>query len=248
MLFTDSFQRLISYDQAVMDSYRDTVNRLKLARHAQELEKNVLQEFINQAEEEKTRLAAMYSDREKLLARIKTEKGLYELALKEMRKAEDDLSKSLAEIKHKQVLKKQGFRLSKGKLPPPVQGRLIRRFGQVETEGFAKGRKAKGITIETTGEAAVRAVYKGRVVFAGYKRGYGNMVVIDHGYKYFTVVSRLDTVVVKKGDRVKQGSLLGSTGDMATLFSKGLYFEVRKGSRSLDPLQWLRPGAYGGRG
>ncbi len=245
MLFTDSFQRLISYDQAVMDTYRSTVNQLKLARHAQELEKNVLQDFIRRAEEEKATLDRLRKDKEALLARIKTEKGLYELALKEMRRAEEKLGQSLASIKHKQELKKQGFRLSKGKLPPPVRGRLLRRFGQVETEGFRKGEKVKGVIIETTGEAAVHAVYKGKVIFAGYKRGYGNTVIIDHGYQYFTVVSRLDTIVVSKGDRVRQGDLLGSTGDMATLVSKGLYFEVRKGSRSLDPLKWLRPGAYG---
>ena len=244
MLFTDSFQRLISYDQAVMDSYRATVNKLKLARHAQELEKDVLQEFIRQAEEEQATLAGLRQNKEALLARIKTEKGLYELALKEMRRAEVELGQSLASIKHKQEVKKQGFRLSKGKLPPPVKGRLIRKFGQVETEGFRKGEKVKGIIIETSGEAAIHAVYKGKVIFAGYKRGYGNTVIIDHGYQYFTVISRLDSIVVSKGDRVKQGSLLGSTGDMATLVSKGLYFEVRKGSHTLDPLQWLRPGAY----
>jgi septal ring factor EnvC (AmiA/AmiB activator) len=244
MLFTDAFERLISYDQAVIESYRQTVEQLKLARHAQELEQSVLQQFINQAEQEKKNLADLYADKEKLLSRLKMEKGLYEQALKEMRKAEEELGQTLARIKHKEDLKKQGFMLNKGKLPPPVKGRLIRKFGQIATSGFSKGTKSKGIVIETTGEAAVRAVYKGTVEFAGYKRGYGNMVIIDHGYQYFTIVSRLDTIVVNKGDKVKKGDLLGSTGDMATLFSKGLYFEVRYGSRAMDPLKWLRPGAY----
>ena len=70
------------------------------------------------------------------------------------------------------------------------------------------------------------------------------MVVIDHGFNYYTVTSRLDTIMVKEGDKVDRGTLIGSTGDMATLFARGLYFEIRTGSTPLDPLQWLKAGTY----
>ena len=243
MLLTDSFKRLIVYDQSVIDTYRDTVVQLQRAKHAHELEKTLLQDFIQQAEEEKNTLHALRMEKEALLARIKTRKGLYELAVKEMRKAESDLGQTLAQIKHKENIKKRGFLLNKGKLPPPVKGSLVRRFGEVVQEGLSKGEKAQGITIETARDAAVRAVYKGKTVFAGYKRGFGNMVIIDHGYKYSTVTARLDAILVEEGDEVKQGTLIGSTGDMATLFARGLYFEIRHESDPLDPLQWLRPGA-----
>jgi len=244
MLFTDSFKQLIYYDQSVIDAYRDSLAELQRTKHAQELEKSLLQDFIRQAEDEKKALQALRIDKEALLARIKTQKGLYELALQEMRKAEADLGHTLARIKHNEDVKKRGFLLSKGKLPPPVTGTLVLKFGEIAKDGLGKGEKAKGITVATASDAEVHAVYKGKVVFAGYKRGFGNMVIIDHGFNYYTVTSRLDTIMAKEGDNVAQGALIGSTGDMATLFARGLYFEIRTGSTQLDPVQWLKAGTY----
>jgi len=244
MLFTDAYKQLISYDQAIIDSYRATVIELERAKQAQELEKALLQNFIRQAEEEQQTLHALRVKQETLLARIKTQKGLYELALQEMHRAEDKLEQTLAQIKHNEEIKKRGFQLSKGKLPPPVKGTLVLKFDEIAEDGLGKGNKAKGITIATAADAPVHAVYKGKVIFAGYRRGYGNMVIIDHGFKYYTVTSRLDTIMVKEGDRVSQATQIGSTGDMATLFARGLYFEVRVGSTPQDPLQWLQQGTY----
>ena len=244
MLFTDSYKRLISYDRSVIETYRDTVTKLQRAKHAQELEKALMQNFIEQAEEEKKALHALRMDKEKLLARIKTQKGLYELALKEMRKAESDLGQTLAGIKKKQEIKRIGFLLNKGKLPPPVKGSLVHGFGEIPQKGLRKGEKTKGITIKTAVDATVRTVYKGKIAFAGYKRGFGKMVIIDHGVKHYTVSSRLDTILVKKGENVAQGKKIGTTGGMATLFERGLYFELRHESTPLNPLKWLRPGSY----
>lgn len=244
MLFTDSYKRLISYDRSVIDMYRDTVAELQRAKHAQELEKSLKQDFIGQAEEEKKALHALRMDKEILLARIKTQKGLYELALKEMRKAESDLDQTLAGIKQKQKIKRIGFLLNKGRLPPPVKGTLVYGYGEIPQKGLRKGEKTKGITIKTAEDASVRAVYKGKIVFAGYKRGFGNMVIIDHGVKHYTLSSHLDTILVKKGNNVAQGKKIGSTGGMATLFERGLYFEVRHDSKPLDPLKWLKSGSY----
>ena len=244
MLFTDSYKRLISYDRSVIDMYRDTVATLHRVKYAQELEKSLMQDFIEQAEEEKKVLHTLRMDKETLLTRIKTQKGLYELALKEMRKAEFDLGQTLAGIKKKQEIKRIGFLLNKGQLPSPVKGTLVHGFGEIPSKGLRKGEKTKGLTIKTAADATVHAVYKGKIVFAGYKRGFGNMVIIDHGVKHYTVSSRLDTILVKKGDNVARGKKIGSTGGMATLFERGLYFQIRHESTPLNPLKWLKSGSY----
>jgi septal ring factor EnvC (AmiA/AmiB activator) len=70
------------------------------------------------------------------------------------------------------------------------------------------------------------------------------MIIIDQGFNYVSIISRMDTILVKKGDKVKQGMLLGTTGDMATLFDRGLYFEIRYKSTPQDPLRWLKSGSY----
>jgi septal ring factor EnvC (AmiA/AmiB activator) len=242
MVFTDAYQRLIAYDQKVIDLYRETVAKLERTKTARKLEKSLLEEFISQKEQEQKTLQQLRDDRQELLTRIKTQKGLYELAVQEMRKAETDLEQTLAQLEFREKVEQRGFLIAKGTLPTPATGTVTQRFGDVIQDGLRKGETVKGITIKTDPDSTVHAIYGGTVVFSGYKRGYGNTVIIEHGLNYFTVTSHLDTILVNKGDRVEQDQQLGTTGDIATLFEPGLYFEIRHESQPLNPLQWLQVG------
>jgi septal ring factor EnvC (AmiA/AmiB activator) len=77
------------------------------------------------------------------------------------------------------------------------------------------------------------------VTFSGYLRGYGNTVIVNHGYQYYSICSRIERIFAKKGQKVAEGAEIGIMGDTATLMSDGLYFEIRKDSTPLDPLEWL---------
>ncbi len=243
MIFTDAYQRLIAYDQKVIDLYRETVAKLERTKTARKLEKSLLEEFISQKEQEQKTLQDLRTDRQALLTRIKTQKGLYELAVQEMRKAETDLELTLAQLEFRNEVEQQGFLLARGTLSTPATGTVMQRFGDILEDGLRRGEVIKGITIKTDKDSTVHAVYGGTVVFSGYKRGYGNTVIVEHGLKYFTVTSHLDTIMVHEGDRVEQDQQIGTTGDIATLFEPGLYFEVRHESEPLDPLEWLQTGA-----
>jgi septal ring factor EnvC (AmiA/AmiB activator) len=241
MLFNDSFKEMLSYDQSVINMYRDTIAQLQRARDAQKLEKSLLQDFIRQTKEERDNLVVLRKEKETLLHSIRTRKSLYEQALREMEKAEIDLTKTLTSLKQKEENRIRGFVLSKGKLRTPVNGRIITSFGERKQRGWSKGKPSRGLTIATDTGAKVYAVYSGQIIFTGYMRGYGNMVIIDHGVQHYTVTARLDTIEVKKGDQVQTGQCIGTTGDIATLFEKGLYFEIRHGNQPLDPSEWLLP-------
>ncbi len=243
MVFGDSFRRLLEYDQELMVKYRDTIEELRRARDAEQLEKSVLENFLAQAEKEKDKLARLRREKEQLLARIRTEKSLYMQAVREMQRAEQHLSLTLTRLKQQQENRTRGFVLNRGRLEPPVRGRLTRCFGERRDDDPESVDKSRGISIETPDNAPVRAVYKGKVLFAGYMRGYGNMVIIDHGLRYYTVTARLDQVLVHEGQQVETGGQIGITGDIATLFDQGLYFEIRHGARAEDPLPWFRPGS-----
>ena len=78
-------------------------------------------------------------------------------------------------------------------------------------------------------------------------RGYGKMVIIDHDQEYYSVTARFNELHVKEGDLVKQGQVIGLTGKNATIFGKGLYFEIRHGEVAEDPLDWLKPGTLANR-
>lgn len=245
LIFNDSFRDLLTYDQEIIASFRESVAKAQRAKQSHELEKTVQLGFLQRADSEKNKLAALHQEKQQLLTRVKNQKGLYQQALKEMQKAESNLISALTDLKKEEEKKTRGFLLNKGRLPPPVFGELIATFNPRQSGDSQETISlTQGITIQTAEGAKVHAVHPGKVIYAGYMRGYGKMVIIDHGLQYYTVTARFDELMCKEEDPVKRGQLLGLTGDIATLFGKGLYFEIRQGSIPLDPLEWLAPNSF----
>ncbi|PIE56784.1 MAG: hypothetical protein CSA34_02135 [Desulfobulbus propionicus] len=245
MIFHDAFSAMLNDNQKVIIHYRETAEKIRQSKQVHILEQVVQQKFLEQINEERQELELVRKEKEELLAKIRTRKGLYQQALKEMQKAETDLAATLLKLKEREERRLRGFLLNKGKLPKPVEGLLVHTFsGKDPGKANRISATDAGITIKTKDKAKVRAVYGGKVVFAGYMRGFGKMIVIDHGLQYYTVTARFEHLTVHEGEEVQQGQVLGSTGELATLFNDGLYFEIRHVDTSLDPLLWLQPGAY----
>jgi septal ring factor EnvC (AmiA/AmiB activator) len=80
------------------------------------------------------------------------------------------------------------------------------------------------------------------VRFAGWFRGFGRLVILDHGAEYFSVSGHLAEMSVAVGDRVARGGVIGAVGETGSLSGPKLYFEIRRGGEPLDPRDWLRPG------
>lgn len=239
LLMTDAFRSLSLYDRQVIARYHKSLVELEQAKTAHELEESLQEELVRQAEEQQKPLKKLRQQREDLLTRIKAQQGLYRLAVAEMRQAEADMKRTLARIKERKRNPGKGLQAFKGKLPFPAKGNVTLHFGEVVKSGLRKGETVKGIHIAVEKGTKVQAVEKGRVIFAGWRRGYGNAVIIDHGKNWFTVTSRLDTILVREGDVVQRNQQIGVSGDLATLYEPGLYFEIRQGEKPLDPLQWL---------
>lgn len=237
--FHDSFQSLMRYDKNVIDTYRHTIVELERAKTSLTLEQTLLTDFVNQAKEEKDKTRFIRQEKETLLTQIKTKTSLQKQAIAEMEKAARELSSSLVVLESKEEFLEQGFLLNKGNLHAPAAGRVITKFSQVTSNRMGISKKSLGISIAVTDGAKIRAIYDGTVIFAGYHRGYGNTVIIHHGYKYFTIISRIEKIAVEKSEPVKTGDLIGLAGDTATLIEDGIYFEIRKEKKSLDPLIWV---------
>lgn len=241
LLMMDSFHSLAGYDQSVIDRYKKSLAVLEQAKTSYELEESLQEELVRQAEEQQKKLLTLRQEREDMLTRIKAQQGLYRLAVEEMRQAEAKMKRTLVGIKARKRNPGQGLLAFKGKLPFPAQGKVTLHFGEVLKTGLRKGETVKGIHIEVKPGTAVRAVAKGRVAFAGWRRGYGNAVIIDHGQNWFTITSRLDSIAVREGDIIlRPGQKIGTSGDLATLYEPGLYFEIRQDTEPQDPLQWLK--------
>jgi murein hydrolase activator len=126
----------------------------------------------------------------------------------------------------------------KGSLPWPVPGKVRVPFGRRKHPKFDTYTIQNGIEIGAPQETPVAAAYEGTVVFVDRFKGYGLMVVIDHGGKHHTLYAHLAEATVQVGQKVAAGETVGTTG--SGLEGSGLYFEVRFQGRPEDPLEWLK--------
>jgi septal ring factor EnvC (AmiA/AmiB activator) len=127
----------------------------------------------------------------------------------------------------------------KGSLPWPVRGPVRSGFGRRKHERFNTYTVHNGIEIASPPDVQVRAVHEGTVVFAERFRGYGLMVVVDHGGKHHSLYAHLAEVAVEEGQKLDGGQVVGLSGQ-GGLESPGVYFEMRHGGRPEDPLDWLQ--------
>ena len=127
------------------------------------------------------------------------------------------------------------FSRLKGALRLPVKGELIARFGSKRGDGPSW----KGLFIKATEGAEIKAIAAGRVVFAEWLRGFGNMIIIDHGGQYLSIYGNNQAVLKHAGDAVKAGDTIASAGNSGGNEESGLYFELRHQGRVFDPLSWV---------
>jgi len=128
------------------------------------------------------------------------------------------------------------FAQLKGRLRLPLRGDITGRFG-ARRDG---GPSWKGVFIRAAQGAEVRAVAPGRVVFAEWLRGFGNLLIIDHGDQYLSIYGNNEALLRQPGDRVGSGEAIATTGNSGGNPETGLYFELRFQGRPFDPLTWAR--------
>lgn len=130
------------------------------------------------------------------------------------------------------------FANAKGKLPWPVNGRLVARYGTPRGEDART--KWDGVLIGASAGSQVRAVHGGRVVFADWLRGSGLLVILDHGNGYLTLYGHNQSLLKDAGDIVKAGDPIATVGTSGGQDTPALYFAIRQQGRASDPAQWCR--------
>lgn len=129
------------------------------------------------------------------------------------------------------------FSRLKGSLRLPVAGELMNRFGAPREGG---GTSWKGIFIRAAQGSAVKAIAAGQVVFAEWLRGFGNLIIVDHGEGYMSLYSNNESLYKQVGERVKPGDPIAAVGNSGGQPDSGLYFEMRHQSRPVNPLGWVK--------
>ena len=135
------------------------------------------------------------------------------------------------------VLVKGGFKKQKGRLKYPVEGKLTRQFGKRLAES---GMRAEGHFFATKGSVAVNSIFRGRVLFADFLKGYGLLIIVDHGDDHISLYGHNERLLKNVGDPVEVNEVIAQTGVTGGLKSHGLYFEIRNNANPIDPAKWCQ--------
>ncbi|HSM30402.1 MAG TPA: peptidoglycan DD-metalloendopeptidase family protein [Woeseiaceae bacterium] len=191
------------------------------------------------------KLAAAQAERQALLAALKERMAAEGREIERLAAQEKDLARLIAELtsilSDYPITSEEPFSEHRGRLTWPVAGTLLRDFGQPRVGGELKW---NGVVLAAPRGREVRSVYHGRVAFADWLAGMGLLVIVDHGEGYMTLYGYNETILKNAGDWVAPGDVIATVGDSGGQSEAGLYFEIRQGTRPLNPRRWVtrRPG------
>jgi len=241
------FNLLLASDLETVDALRVRSDAARAARDELAAAHAEREESASAEENRRATLQTTLDGQRALLASVQRDKGAHEEAARELEDAEKELSERLAEIRRThpmlvapEILLKASIRKARGKLPFPVdKGSIEARFGRDTDPRFGTVTLHTGIDIRAERGSPVRAVWDGKVAHAGWFRGFGNLLIIDHGAGVFSLMAHLDRLEKALGDSVAAGEEVGTVGDSGSLKGPYLYFELRDGQKPLDPERWL---------
>jgi len=199
---------------------------------------------------ERAALLRQQAEHRKVLARVSTQLREQRRQVQQLERDESRLSRLVEELR--KLLASTPPSLRNDKIPEPggdkalsglkpglrlpIRGELANRFGAQRSDG---GPTWKGLFIRSPAGQEVRAVAPGRVVFADWLRGFGNLLIIDHGKSYLTIYGNNESVLKQVGDKVGTGDAVATVGASGGNMESGLYFEIRHEGIAFDPMRWV---------
>lgn len=203
---------------------------------------------------QKKHLEQEKTEHKKLLARISLQVEQQRREIGKLKRDEERLSRLVERIGKLLAQKKRSTPLSnsslpdastdgdpfaalKGRLSLPVRGELTNRFGSPRSDG---GMTWKGLFIRSPSGEEVKAIAGGRVVFADWLRGFGNLMIVDHGGSYMSLYGNNEIIYKQVGDTIRGGDTIAAVGNSGGNADSGLYFELRHQGKPFDPLNWVR--------
>lgn len=237
----DYLGRIVRRDRQLLADYRRALDSLQHSRADLEALRREQGQALEQGRQQQATLAQAVQLKQELLSRVRHQRRTLAARLDELRAQEKrlrQLIKKLERNKSPEYTQNSGiFAAQKGRLPWPVAGAIRIGFGTWRHPELGTLYDSQGIEIAAAAQAPIKAVWSGRVVYASWFKGYGNLLIIDHGGGYFSLYARASRLTRKVGDVVAGGSVVGYAGA-----ERGrVYFQIRKGGTPLDPTAWLAP-------
>ncbi len=251
--------QIVRRDMTLLAQQRAALDRLAEVQKAIEVEKLKVQDLTRQVE---AQVAAAQQERQRkqqLLAQIRAEKTMTRRMIAELQLAASELERQVARLpteerpaarlearrgepaKRPPSRTQGGFLAHRGRLPFPVEGgKVTRTFGRYRVPGMKTYDFHRGIDIEAPSGVPFRAIYDGEVKLAKWFKGYGLLMIVDHGGGYHSIYAHASRLSRKAGDKVKMGDIIGLVGDTGSFQGPYLYLEIRQNGKPVDPLEWIR--------
>ncbi|WP_195704939.1 murein hydrolase activator EnvC family protein [Vibrio sp. VB16] len=239
---SDEQDRISQYFQHLAKARSETITALdatskKLDEKNTQLvqEQKQIEALLAQKTKKRDALASSQNQRKKTVGKIKGNISNDKSYLAELQRNETRLKSEIAKAAKRNTVPMDGLARQKGKLPWPLKGRVLHSYGTKQSGQV----NWKGLVIDAKYEQPVKAVYSGTVVFAEYLRGYGLVVLLDHGKGDMTLYGYNQTLLKIEGDKIKAGETIALAGDTGGRAQASLYFEIRRNSKTQNPKSWL---------
>lgn len=230
--------------EEVVTDFLRSLEEQRAAEAALESKQRDLGEMVRAANLKKQELETEARKNASLVQEIRKNRQTYKQTLEELSVSADELQKMMNKIISQGWVLPTAFvplYERKGKIPWPLEGKVITAFGFERHPDFQTMVMNKGVEIRPAKDKSlILAVHTGKVVYADYFQGYGNLLIIDHGMTYYSLYGHCAEFLAAVGDMVRAGQPVAMVGDSGSLKGECLYFEIRYKTKALDPLQWLK--------
>lgn len=236
---------IIQNDLTNLRNYKANLHEYNVLKGQLEVERRRYTELKGNIEEKKEKIVQEREKRKILLASIREKEVSYSISIKELNESSKRIQEFIKRREKErerakiQIPEGKGFSLMKGKLPLPVNGRIVGFYGKRKDPEYNTYTFHRGIDIEAPEGAEIRSVYDGKVIYSDWLKGYGNIIIIDHGEGYYTVYAHVSKILKGVGEKVKGGEVIALVGDTGSLKGNYLYFEIRYHGATINPMEWL---------
>jgi septal ring factor EnvC (AmiA/AmiB activator) len=234
---------LITRDARAVSRFQATSEQLALRRSDLADRQRRIADVRRVVEDRQRAVAAAHAQKERLVASLQRQEHGSEQHIAELEEKARRLERLIEVLSKQETVGGTGsfdIRTVQGALPWPADGKVVERFGRQRNPKFDTFTTNNGIKIETPAGAPVRAVFSGTVLFSQWFKGYGNLIILDHGHRVFSLYGNLKPASVAAGDRIAAGQTIAGTAESEETPPAYLYFEIRQDNRPEDPQKWLR--------
>lgn len=254
-------QAVIENDKKLFIDYQNRLLRLEALKDALERDAARKEKLSERIKAKKLEIESEKSKKTALLAQVRQDKKEYQQSLKELEANARRLQAMVERLEarsrkgytpktdkkqpvpggdhYQPPLTDKGFGAQRGRLSLPASGKIVSSFGKHKHPEFNSFTFNNGITFAAPMNADIKAVFEGEVIFADKLKGYGNMLIIDHGGGFFTLYAHAARINKKVGSLVRKNEVVAHVGDTDSPDGAKLYFEIRYQGKPIDPGPWL---------